>query len=151
MNILLLGSGGREHALALKLAESHLLTDLFIAPGNAGTSKAGTNLPLSLTDFNGIKNAVLTHHIDMVVVGPEDPLVNGLHDFFLAARAWARFSTFAGGFKDGGAVAFEVGLYPPQRRHPRLQPRELLLDLRHNPPLFGEGGERERNIGNRSR
>ena len=84
MNILLLGSGGREHALAWKLAQSPLLTNLFIAPGNAGTSKVGTNLPLSLTDFEEIKLAVIAHHVDMVVVGPEDPLVNGIHDFFLA-------------------------------------------------------------------
>ncbi|MEI7725601.1 MAG: phosphoribosylamine--glycine ligase [Bacteroidota bacterium] len=87
MNILLLGSGGREHALAWKLRQSPLLNSLFIAPGNAGTSKLGVNLPLSVTDFDGIKNAVIKHHIDMVVVGPEDPLVFGIHDFFLADPA----------------------------------------------------------------
>ncbi|MCX6266404.1 MAG: phosphoribosylamine--glycine ligase family protein, partial [Bacteroidetes bacterium] len=87
MNILLLGSGGREHALAWKLAQSPLLTNLFIAPGNAGTSGLGTNLPLSLSDFPGIKNAVVKHEINMVVVGPEDPLVNGIHDYFLADPA----------------------------------------------------------------
>ncbi|MEI7661084.1 MAG: phosphoribosylamine--glycine ligase [Bacteroidota bacterium] len=84
MNILLLGSGGREHALALKLTQSPLLTKLYIAPGNAGTAKLGTNLPIGVNDFNSIKNAVLAYHIGMVVVGPEDPLVNGIHDFFLA-------------------------------------------------------------------
>jgi phosphoribosylamine--glycine ligase len=87
MNILLLGSGGREHALAWKLSQSPLLSSLFIAPGNAGTSRLGINLPLRLTDFDDIKNAVIAHHIDMVVVGPEDPLVNGIHDFFLADPA----------------------------------------------------------------
>jgi phosphoribosylamine---glycine ligase len=84
MNILLLGSGGREHSLAWKFAQSPLLTNLFIAPGNAGTANLGINLPLSATDFDGIRLAAIKHHIGMVVVGPEDPLVNGIHDFFLA-------------------------------------------------------------------
>jgi phosphoribosylamine--glycine ligase len=87
MNILLLGSGGREHALAWKLSQSPLLTQLYIAPGNAGTSRIGTNLLVSLDDFGTIKSTVLAHYIDMVVVGPEDPLVNGLHDYFLADPA----------------------------------------------------------------
>ncbi len=84
MNILLLGSGGREHALAWKLSQSQLLKNLYIAPGNAGTAKTGTNLPLSADNFQDIRQAVLDYHIDMVVVGPETPLVNGIHDFFLA-------------------------------------------------------------------
>ena len=84
MNILLLGSGGREHALAWKLAQSPLLTRLFIAPGNAGTASLGTNLPLQPTDFAAVKAAVLDLAISMVVVGPEDPLVLGIHDFFLS-------------------------------------------------------------------
>lgn len=84
MNILLLGSGGREHALAWKLTQSPLLTQLYIAPGNAGTAHHGINLPISVNDFNAIKAAVIAHEITMVVVGPEDPLVNGVHDFFLA-------------------------------------------------------------------
>jgi len=84
MNILLLGSGGREHALAWKLTQSPLLTNLYIAPGNAGTASTGINLPVSVNDFLAIKTAVLNHQIGMVVVGPEDPLVNGIHDFFLA-------------------------------------------------------------------
>lgn len=84
MNILLLGSGGREHALAWKLSQSKYLTRLFIAPGNAGTAQLGTNLPLQATDFPGIRAAVLQHDIGMVVVGPEDPLVHGIHDFFLS-------------------------------------------------------------------
>jgi len=83
MNILLLGSGGREHALAWKLSQSPLLTNLYIAPGNAGTALSGKNLSISVNDFRAIKAAVLEYRIDMVVVGPEDPLVNGIHDFFL--------------------------------------------------------------------
>jgi phosphoribosylamine--glycine ligase len=82
MNILLLGSGGREHALAWKIAQSPKLTQLFIAPGNPGTASLGTNLAVAASDFEGIKKAVVEHHIEMVVVGPEDPLVNGIVDFF---------------------------------------------------------------------
>jgi len=84
MRVLLLGSGGREHALAWKIAQSSILDALFIAPGNAGTRTFGKNIDLSLTDFNAIKTFVLNNQIDMVVVGPEEPLVNGIHDFFLA-------------------------------------------------------------------
>jgi len=83
MNILLLGSGGREHTLAWKLKQSPKLQRLFVAPGNAGTSSIATNLPLNINDFDEVKTAVLEHKIKMVVVGPEDPLVNGIHDFFL--------------------------------------------------------------------
>lgn len=83
MRVLLLGSGGREHALAWKIAQSSILDALFIAPGNAGTRTFGKNIDLSLTDFNAIKTFVLNNQIDMVVVGPEEPLVNGIHDFFL--------------------------------------------------------------------
>ena len=84
MNILILGSGGREHTLAYKLNQSKQLGQLFIAPGNAGTESLGINLNLSLSDFDQIKEAVLQHNINMVIVGPEDPLVNGIHDFFLS-------------------------------------------------------------------
>jgi len=84
MNILILGSGGREHAYAWKLAQSKRIGHLFIAPGNAGTASVGTNIQLSVTDFEGIKKFVLEKGISMVVVGPEDPLVKGVHDFFLA-------------------------------------------------------------------
>ncbi|MDP4280573.1 MAG: phosphoribosylamine--glycine ligase [Bacteroidota bacterium] len=84
MNILLLGSGGREHAIAWKMVQSPHLSHLFIAPGNAGTGKIGTNVPLSPNDFPAIREFVLTHSVRMVVVGPEDPLVNGIHDQFLA-------------------------------------------------------------------
>ena len=82
MNILLLGSGGREHALAWKMVQSHHCDQLFIAPGNAGTSEFGTNLNISIMDFTDIKNACLEHKINMLVVGPEEPLVKGIYDFF---------------------------------------------------------------------
>jgi len=83
MNILILGSGGREHAIAWKLNQSPKLTKLFIAPGNAGTAKIGENIPIGVNDFESIKKSVLSESIDMLIVGPEDPLVNGIHDFFL--------------------------------------------------------------------
>lgn len=84
MNILLLGSGGREHAMAWKIAQSPKLSTLFIAPGNPGTATVGVNLPVAADDFQAIKNAVLENNINMVVVGPEDPLVKGVVDFFAA-------------------------------------------------------------------
>ena len=74
---------GREHTFAWKIAQSPLCANLYVAPGNTGTSSVATNLDISVTDFEGIKSAVLNHNIEMVVVGPEDPLVNGVHDFFL--------------------------------------------------------------------
>ncbi|MDR0941130.1 MAG: phosphoribosylamine--glycine ligase [Bacteroidales bacterium] len=84
MNVLLLGSGGREHAIAWKLAQSSLLTQLFIAPGNAGTAQVGTNIAIAATDFEAVKQTILTENITLVIVGPEDPLVKGVHDFILA-------------------------------------------------------------------
>ena len=84
MDILIIGSGGREHAFAWKLKQSNRIKKIFVAPGNAGTSSLGVNLEIGVTDFAAIKEAVLRHHIDMVVVGPEVPLVEGIHDFFLA-------------------------------------------------------------------
>ncbi|MFM2291561.1 MAG: hypothetical protein RIS29_1374 [Bacteroidota bacterium] len=89
MNILLLGSGGREHAMAWKIAQSPKLSQLFIAPGNPGTAHVGTNLPIAADNFPAIKEAVLKYSIDIVVVGPEDPLVKGVVDFFLADEAIA--------------------------------------------------------------
>ena len=83
MNILILGAGGREHTFAWKIAQSPLCNQLFVAPGNSGTSSLATNLDVSVNDFEGIKKQVLAHAINMVVVGPEDPLVNGIYDFFL--------------------------------------------------------------------
>lgn len=82
MNILLLGSGGREHALAWKIAQSPKTGKLFIAPGNAGTAQVGTNVPVATTDFKALKKFASANGIDMVVVGPEDPLVQGIYDFF---------------------------------------------------------------------
>lgn len=82
MNILLLGSGGRESAMAWKIAQSPQIAQLYIAPGNPGTKAYGTNLAIAATDFESIKQAVIAHNISIVVVGPEDPLVKGISDFF---------------------------------------------------------------------
>lgn len=82
MNILLLGSGGREHAFAYKISQSPHCRQLFIAPGNPGTEKHGKNVPIPVTDFPSIEKFVLENNIDMIVVGPEEPLVNGIYDFF---------------------------------------------------------------------
>lgn len=83
MNVLILGSGGREHAFAWKIAQSKQLENLYIAPGNAGTALCGTNVDIKVNDFEAIKKLVWEKGIDLVLVGPEDPLVNGIHDFFL--------------------------------------------------------------------
>ncbi|MFI5158165.1 MAG: phosphoribosylamine--glycine ligase [Sphingobacteriales bacterium] len=83
MNILLLGSGGRESAFAWKLSQSEKCKNLFIAPGNAGTGQYGTNVNIKVTDFEGIKQFALANAINLVLVGPEEPLVKGIHDFFL--------------------------------------------------------------------
>jgi phosphoribosylamine--glycine ligase len=83
MTILILGSGGREHTFAWKIAQSPLCNKIFVAPGNSGTAQIATNVDLKVTDFEAIKSLVVAQKIDMVVVGPEDPLVQGIHDFFL--------------------------------------------------------------------
>jgi phosphoribosylamine--glycine ligase len=83
MTILILGSGGREHTFAWKISQSPLCKALYVAPGNSGTAKLATNVNISVTDFEAIKHLVLEKGIDMVIVGPEDPLVQGIHDFFL--------------------------------------------------------------------
>ena len=82
MNVLVLGSGGREHALSWKIAQSSLCEKIFIAPGNAGTAQLGKNVNISVTDFESLKTFVIDNEIDMLVVGPEDPLVKGIYDFF---------------------------------------------------------------------
>ena len=87
MNILILGSGGREHTFAWKIAQSPLCKNLFVAPGNSGTAEIATNVNIGVTDFEAIKQLVVSNGIDMVVVGPEDPLVQGVHDFFLNDEA----------------------------------------------------------------
>lgn len=84
MNILIIGSGGREHALGWKISQSEKLDKLFFAPGNAGTADIGTNLAISVSDFGKIKQTVLENQIDLMLVGPEVPLVEGLHDYFAA-------------------------------------------------------------------
>ena len=83
MNVLIIGSGGREHAFAWKIAQSKKLENLFIVPGNAGTANCGTNVNIAVNDFESIKKLVWEKSIDLVIVGPEDPLVKGIHDFFL--------------------------------------------------------------------
>jgi phosphoribosylamine--glycine ligase len=92
MNILLIGSGGREHTLAWKIAQSKKLGKLFIAPGNAGTSSFGENADLKVDNFELLAKFTLEHKIDMVVVGPEDPLVKGIHDYFLDKRELSHIS-----------------------------------------------------------
>ena len=82
MNVLILGSGGREHALAWKVSQSSSCNKLFIAPGNSGTSEIGQNVEINVTDFEKIKTLAIKEEIEMIIVGPEDPLVNGVYDFF---------------------------------------------------------------------
>ena len=103
MNILILGSGGREHAFAYKLSKSKKIKQLFVAPGNAGTKEVATNLNIQVSDFKAIKKIVLKHEISMVVVGPEVPLVEGIHDFFLADNQLKNISVI-GPKKDGALL-----------------------------------------------
>ena len=103
MNILILGSGGREHAFALKLSESTKVNQLFVAPGNAGTSQIAINVNINPIDFNAVKETVLNNNIEMVVVGPEAPLVEGIHDFFLADSELKRIPVI-GPKKDGALL-----------------------------------------------
>ena len=81
--VLIIGAGGRENALAWKISQSRFCEKLFIAPGNAGTSLLGENVEISVSDFNAIRELILSKKISIVVVGPEDPLVNGIHDFLI--------------------------------------------------------------------
>jgi len=103
MNVLILGSGGREHAFAWKIAQSKRLQNLYIAPGNAGTAHCGTNVNIPVTDFEGIKDLVWEKDIDLVLVGPEDPLVKGIHDFFIADEV-LRTVPVIGPKKDGAQL-----------------------------------------------
>lgn len=91
MKLLLLGSGGREHALAWKIAQSPKIEKLYIAPGNAGTSNVGENVAIKADDFTAIREFVVKNNIDMVVVGPEDPLVKGIYDYFKKDEALKTF------------------------------------------------------------
>ena len=102
MKILLLGSGGREHALAWKIAQSPKVEQLFIAPGNAGTSSVGENVDIAATDFDALTDFVVKQQVDMVVVGPEDPLVKGIYDDFLSRSATAHIPVI--GPSKAGAV-----------------------------------------------
>jgi phosphoribosylamine--glycine ligase len=102
MKILLLGSGGREHALAWKIAQSPKVEQLFIAPGNAGTSSVGENVDIAATDFDALADFVVKQQVDMVVVGPEDPLVKGIYDDFLSRSATAHIPVI--GPSKAGAV-----------------------------------------------
>lgn len=103
MNILILGSGGREHAFALKLSRSKKTGSLFVAPGNAGTAQIAQNVALNPTDFQAVKKCVLTNNIEMVIVGPEAPLVAGVHDFFLS-DAELKHIPIIGPKKDGALL-----------------------------------------------
>ena len=87
MNILILGSGGREHAYCWKISQSKLCDKLWIAPGNAGSAELGQNIEIDINDFGAVKKICLQHKIDLVVVGPEEPLVNGIFDFFSSDEA----------------------------------------------------------------
>ena len=130
MRILLLGSGGREHALAWKIAQSPLCEKLFIAPGNAGTSTCGTNLSIGLTDFEAIKDACITNQINLVIVGPEEPLVKGITDYLISQPALKNLDVIGPG-KAGaqleGSKAFAKAF---MMRHniPTAAYREFTLD-----------------------
>ena len=103
MNVLILGSGGREHAFAWKVSQSSLCKKLLVAPGNAGTSELGTNVDIGVNDFESIKKLVLDEEIDMLIVGPEDPLVNGIFDFFQADKSLKNI-TVIGPSKEGARL-----------------------------------------------
>ena len=120
MKVLILGSGGREHAFAFKLAESNKITQLFVAPGNGGTQELAINLDINPTDFEAVKKTVLENAIEMVVVGPEAPLVAGIHDFFLSDAplhiifgrlgliSWGNSTTI---MKTGGTWELVISIY----------------------------------------
>ncbi|OFX75323.1 MAG: phosphoribosylamine--glycine ligase [Bacteroidetes bacterium GWE2_29_8] len=95
MNILILGSGGREHALAWKIKQSHKLKNLYVAPGNGGTSAIAQNVNINPNDFNTIKDFVISNNVNMVIVGPEDPLVKGIYDFFTKDKELNNVSVIA--------------------------------------------------------
>lgn len=126
MKILLLGSGGREHALAWKIAQSPLCTGLFIAPGNTGTAQYGTNVPLRVEkDFQPLEHFCRENKIQMIVVGPEDPLVNGVYDYFKAAY-------IAHPFADGWLGVIGPSAYAAQLEGSKAFAKQFML--RHNIP-----------------
>jgi phosphoribosylamine---glycine ligase len=130
MHILLLGSGGREHALAWKLSQSPLCESLFIAPGNAGTAKCGTNLNIGITDFESIKKVCIDKRIDLVIVGPEEPLVKGVTDFLINDPALKNLDVIGPDKKGAqleGSKAFAKAFM--ERHHiPTAAYREFTLD-----------------------
>jgi len=103
MNIFIIGNGGREHALAWKIKQSPLCNELFIAPGNAGTAKVGINVDISIADFEGLASFCINNKIEMLVVGPEEPLVSGIYDFFAANSATQHIQVF-GPSKEGAKL-----------------------------------------------
>ena len=103
MNVLILGSGGREHAFAWKISQSSLCKKLLVAPGNAGTSELGINVDIGVNDFKSIKKLVLDEKVDMLIIGPEDPLVNGIFDFFQADESLKNI-TVIGPSKEGARL-----------------------------------------------
>ena len=103
MNILLLGSGGREHAIAYKIAQSELCSQLYIAPGNAGTASIGENVSLDINDFESVGQFVISHRVEMLVVGPEAPLVAGIADYF-AVQPLLRNTLVIGPSKQGALL-----------------------------------------------
>ena len=120
MNVLVIGAGGREHTLCWKLKQSPKCGQLFAAPGNAGTAKCATNLPVGVNDFKEIKKAVIANDIKLVIVGPEEPLVKGIHDFFLNDTALAK-----------------VGVIGPQKKAATLEGSKSFAKAfmsRHNIP-----------------
>lgn len=146
MNILLLGSGGREHAFAWKLSQSPLCNQLFIAPGNAGTAACGTNIAISPNDFPAIRQFALDHQIGMVVVGPEDPLVRGIYDYFQKDKSLQNIQVIgpsAEGAKLEGSKAYakqfmeEWGIPTASYREFTQQNRQEGLDFiaRQRPPI----------------
>ena len=119
MKVLLLGSGGREHALAWKIAQSPKVEKLFIAPGNAGTSAVGENVSIKATDFPALKAFALEQKIDMIVVGPEDPLVEGIYDSFTGDASTQHIAiigpTAKGAQLEGSSpkASWNVTVFPP--------------------------------------
>jgi hypothetical protein len=136
MNILLLGSGGREHAIAWKIAQSPLLGTLYIAPGNAGTSQAGINLSIGVNDFPAIRDACLEYKIGLLVVGPEEPLVRGIHDYFLEDPSVQHIPEI----RDPHGCLPDFYSGHPGRRHPVPRHHRAALRPESRRPGGGERG-----------
>mgnify|MGYP003291597384 CR=1 FL=1 len=142
MKLLLLGSGGREHALAWKISQSPLVDKLFIAPGNAGTAMTGENIAVKADDFDGIKAVVLEKGIDMVVVGPEDPLVKGIYDYFKADEQLKGVMEHA----EAGAVTYTAAMNEGERYiadHIKAAGYPLVLLMKDGFPPVGSEEEKK--------